>query len=254
MKQTWTTPTETVRAKRILRAKQSVVCLELSGHNLWGGLLLDLGCGPGWLTEYYVSLGIEAIGLDSHKRMRIFKKAVPICDLVWADGRWLPFRDDSFHTVILNDVLEHVPYSSADRLLVEVRRILNRTSRLYVSVANRYQMVEPHTGIYFLTWLPRPCWNIVCRLTKKGQTFNYYPYTAKQLTELLEKHKFLWRNFTWLYASQKIGKPEYVGNLIPRIMIRLLRKLRLLRFALSIAEKVSVILFVCRKGENHFLV
>ena len=234
---------KTVRAKRRVRAKQSVICLQLSRHDLRRDLLLDLGCGGGWLTEYYLNLGIEAIGLDIHKRMSILKKRLPTSEFVRADGRRIPFRDKVFQTVILNDVLEHIPYSSADKLMTEIKRILNPTSRLYISVANRYNLIEPHTGIWFLTWFPRSCWDAIYRLTTKRQTFNYYPYTVKELIELCEKHKFLCENFTWVFASEKVRHPECIINIIAKV----LRRLKLLRATLAIAEKVSVILFVCRK-------
>ena len=50
--------------KREQRAKEAIVCLKLTGHNPKSGLLLDLGCGGGYLTRYFLKLGIEAVGVD----------------------------------------------------------------------------------------------------------------------------------------------------------------------------------------------
>jgi len=238
--------TEKVRAKRILRAQQSIICLKLSGHNFKLGLLLDSGCGGGWLTEYYISLGVQVIGLDIHKWMWILKRRMPKAEFIRADARWIPFKNEVFQTVILNDVLEHVPYHSANRLLIETKRILSQRGRFYISVANRYQMIEPHTGIWFLTWLPRPCWDAVCKLFKR-ERFKCYPYTVGELRALCQKHNLLCENFTWVYASEKLRHPEYITNPITKA----LKKLKLLRATLSIAEKVSVIMFVCRKCARY---
>jgi hypothetical protein len=39
--------------KRGQRAKEALFCLNLAGHNLKSGLLIDLGCGLGYLTQYF---------------------------------------------------------------------------------------------------------------------------------------------------------------------------------------------------------
>ncbi|NIQ06041.1 MAG: class I SAM-dependent methyltransferase, partial [Candidatus Korarchaeota archaeon] len=44
-------------------------CLQLTGHDPQSGLLLDLGCGQGYLTRYFLKLGIEAFGVDISKRL-----------------------------------------------------------------------------------------------------------------------------------------------------------------------------------------
>ena len=157
---------EVVALKREQRAKEAITCLRLARHDPKSGLLLDLGCGGGYLTNYFLKLGIEAVGVDVAKGLRNAKKNAPSGSFINADGVNLPFKDGCLHTVILNDVLEHIPYNLAHPMLDEVRRTLKADGKLYISVTNRYELREPHTGIPFLTWLPRPCWDAICRLAK----------------------------------------------------------------------------------------
>ena len=109
--------------KREQRAKEAITCLKLTGHNPKSGLLLDLGCGGGYLIGYFLKLGIEAVGVDV-SRLKSAKKRVPSGSFISADGVKLPFREESFNTVVLNDVLEHVPYNLANPILNEVKRTL----------------------------------------------------------------------------------------------------------------------------------
>jgi SAM-dependent methyltransferase len=223
-----------VAEKRMIRAQESVECLNISRHNLKNGVLLDLGCGGGWTTEYYFKCGIETVGLDIHSRLNDVKSRVPALELLRADGLRLPFKSKVFHTIILMDVLEHIPYKFADKLLSEIKRTLEDNGVLYVSVANKYQLFEPHTNIPLLTWLPR-------------LNFIYYPYTRKKLKELCQRHFARFEDFTWFYALRKIQNPKYVGNKILSIIVGVLKKMKLTQLAYPIAERISVILFVCKK-------
>jgi len=241
--------------KRKQRAIEALACLKLAGHNLKLGLLIDVGCGLGYLTRYFLDLGIKAVGVDISKENVKFakKKIAPNGSFILANGVKLPFRDKCFTTVILNDVLEHVPYYLAHPMLNEVKRILKVDGKLYISVANRYQIREPHTLIPFLTWLPRPCWNPICRLIRKRQYRNYYPYTLGMLEKLCRKVGLIFNNYTWFYARNKTSNIEHIGDPTLRKLVEIIWKLKLSKLAYVIAEKVSVILFICKKGKLNNL-
>jgi len=235
--------------RREQRAKEAITCLKLTGHSPKLGLLLDLGCGQGYLTRYFLKLGIEAIGLDvSRELIKVAKeKIVPSGSFILADGVKLPFTEECFNTIILNDVLEHVPYNLANSMVNEVKRTLKVSGKLYISVANRYQIREPHTLIPFLTWLPRPCWNSIYKLTKKHPMPNYYPYTIRKLKKLCWETGLTYRNYTWFYAWNKISNIKHIGDPTLKKIAKTIKKLKLSKPAYLIAEKVSVILFICVK-------
>ena len=231
------------------RVKEANTCLRLSEHDPKSGLLLDLGCGPGYLYEYFLKSGIDAVGVEIvRKKIKQAKKNVQKGSFVLADGCNLPFKKQCFNTVVSNDVLEHVPYSLANAMLTEVNRILKTNGMFFISVANRYQIHEPHTLIPFLTWFPRPCWNGIHQLLKKRPMKEmYYPYTVSMLKRLCRETKFSYNNFTWIYALNKISKIDYISNPTVKKIAQTIKKLGFSRLAQIIAEKVSIIIFVCRK-------
>lgn len=242
---------KTTAWRREQRAKEAIICLKLTGHNPKSGLLLDLGCGSGYLTRYFLKLGIPAIGVDISRRGIKFakKKIAPSGSFILADGVKLPFREEYFNTIILNDVLEHVPYNLANPMLNEVKRTLKVDGKLYISVANRYQIREPHTLFPFLTWFPRPCWNAIYKLTPRarGPIYNCYPYSIRKLKKLCSEAGLTYRNYTWFYAWNKISRIKHIGDPTLKRVVETIRKLKLSKLAYPIAEKVSVILFICEK-------
>ena len=231
------------------RVKEAITCLKLKGHDAKTGLLLDLGCGPGFLHEYFLKVGIEAVGVEIVKRKVLqAKKNTPKGNFILADGCKLPFKNESFDTVITNDVLEHVPYTLANPMLSDVKRALKAKGMFYISVANKYQIHEPHTLIPLLTWFPSACWNPIHKfLKKKPMPEMFYPYTLGMLKKLCNETSFSYTDFTWIYALKKTSKTDYIGNKTVRRIAKTINKLGLSRAAQIIAEKFSIIVFVCNK-------
>lgn len=237
---------KTITQIREQRAREAIACLKLTGHNPKSGLLLDLGCGRGYLTGYFLKHGINAVGVDISKiGIKSAKKRVPSGSFIWADGVKLPFREACFNTVISNDVLEHVPYDLAKPMLKETKRTLKTDGKLYISVMNRYTL-STHAEIPFLTWFPRPCWNAISKLIAK-RPFQDYPYTVRSLRKLCGEVGFTCKNYTWFYAWNKISNVEYVRHPTLNKVVKMMRKLKLSKLAYLVAEKLSVILFICEK-------
>ena len=235
--------------KREQRAEEASICLKLAGHNLESGLLTDVGCGLGYTTRYFSDLGITAIGVDvSRRNIELAKKITPSITFILASGVKLPFADECSATVILNDVLEHVPYDLAQPMLNEIKRILKADGKLYISVANKYQIREPHTLIPLLTWLPKPFWDAISRLVQKSPYQNYYPYTIGRLEKICREAELDYDNYTWFYAKRKMSNIDYIGDTTLRELVKTIKKLGLSKLAYIIAEKTSVILFICKKS------
>jgi ubiquinone/menaquinone biosynthesis C-methylase UbiE len=227
--------------------KEAIACLKLSRHNLAQGRLLDLGCGSGYLLRYLEKKGINVVGLEiNRKRLRIAKMINLDSKLILGDGLKLPLKDNRFHTVILNDVLEHVPYRNAELLLREIWRVLDQKGKLYISVSNKYQIKEPHTLIWFLTWLPRKCYVPILRKIRQPGNL-IYPYTSKRLKEVCGNAGFTFDDYTWFYARKKIIEISYIGDPLLRKIVTLLGKLHISESLFKIAAKFSMIIFVCEK-------
>lgn len=229
------------------------MCLKLAGHDVWSGIMIDIGCGLGYLSKHFLDAGIAEIGLDiSRDLLKVAHEVAPSGNFILASGVILPFKGRCFTTAVLNDVLEHVPYSQAPRLLAEAKRILKSDGRLYVSVTNKYQIVEPHTLIPFLSWLPKLFWAALCRLSGKPQYIPWgpviYPYTVKRLTILCHEAGLNFEDYTWFYSWNKISNTDNIGNPNLRSLAKTIKRLKLSKLAYRVAEKVSVILFICQKS------
>ena len=103
------------------------------------GRLLDLGCGQVPLYAAYKDIVSECVCVDwantGHKNLHLDHE----CDLTQP----LPFGEGRFDTVLLSDVLEHIPTPEA--LCVEISRILAPGGKLLLNVPFYYWLhEEPH--------------------------------------------------------------------------------------------------------------
>ena len=71
--------------------------------------LLDVGCGPGYVSAAAAERGAEPVGLDfSNEMIGIAKKAFPQIEFREGDAQNLPFADGTFDRVVANFALLHV--------------------------------------------------------------------------------------------------------------------------------------------------
>jgi ubiquinone/menaquinone biosynthesis C-methylase UbiE len=90
--------------------------------------VLEVGCGTGVLTRRLGTWpGIASVvGVDPAPflldRARALASDLPSVSFEQADGRALPFGDDSFDVVVFDSTLSHVP--EPERALAEARRVL----------------------------------------------------------------------------------------------------------------------------------
>jgi 2-polyprenyl-3-methyl-5-hydroxy-6-metoxy-1,4-benzoquinol methylase len=96
------------------------------------GPVLDLGCGPGGLTEALNQRGIKTCGLELD--VTEMRKSIPLnrrSFIQLYDGSLpLPYGDKAFESVILSEVLEHL--ENAKAMMDEISRVCK--GRLLVTV------------------------------------------------------------------------------------------------------------------------
>jgi SAM-dependent methyltransferase len=135
---------------------------------LEGARILDIGCGLGVYVRKFRELsahrpGGQVCGIDiDAKRLREGAKTTP--GLMLAVGEHLPFRNATFDTIVLNEVIEHVRDDRAT--IAESLRILVPGGRIVIYAPNRLYPFETH-GVYvgqrfihrnvpLVNWLPTP--------------------------------------------------------------------------------------------------
>lgn len=102
-------------------------------------IILDAGCGRGFYLNYYRYVSrIKLVGLELDDE--IIRKAqrniehLPDITLVRANLYHLPFPDDTFHAVIMSEILEHVEDDA--QALREAYRVLKPNGVVVVTVPN----------------------------------------------------------------------------------------------------------------------
>lgn len=110
-----------------------------------GEKLLDIGCGYGFYTEYFRSIGANAVGIDgSEKMIELAKKRYPESVFSVMDiAKPLPFKEESFDIVFCNQVLMDI--ENIEIIFSECRRILKQGGIFYYSIV--------HPAFYDGHWL-----------------------------------------------------------------------------------------------------
>lgn len=96
------------------------------------GRILDIGCGRQSIAQF-ISSSCEYISLDYPSTGLLLYESTPN---VLADASSLPFEDDIFDTVLLLEVLEHLP--SPETAIKEAKRVLSEDGTLIVSTPFLY--------------------------------------------------------------------------------------------------------------------
>ena len=191
--------------------------------------MLEIGTGSGGIAHYF----------GTHPSLRIEVDAVDIVDNRGIDGGYrfhlvvdttLPFPDASFDVVLTNHVIEHVGDRRAQLAhLLEIRRVLRSDGIGYLAVPNRWQLVEPHYKLAFLSWWPH-AWRSAYLKRMRGVAFyDCEPLTVPELERLLAEAGFRFQNLCVesVHAMLAIERPQsIVKKLLDLAPDRLLAMLR----------------------------
>ena len=152
--------------------------------------MLEVGTGSGGIAHYF----------GTHTGLRCEVDAVDVTDtrqihdgyrFTQVQGVDLPFPDGHFDVVISNHVIEHVGDSIAQRRhLTELRRVLRSDGVGYLAVPSRWQVVEPHYRLAFLSWLPQAWRTPYLRLRHRGSHYDCRPLAVPQIEALLRESGF----------------------------------------------------------------
>jgi SAM-dependent methyltransferase len=113
-----------------------------------GALVLDVGCGNGYVLSRYAAAGARTVGLDltpaalamSRARFRLARLAGRFVN---GSAEELPFADATFDAVCSMGVLHHTP--DTPRAVSEIRRVLKPGGRLIVMFYHRNSLLYRFT-------------------------------------------------------------------------------------------------------------
>ncbi len=106
-----------------------------------GGLCLDLGCGIGQFSKWFMENGYEVISSDISKialeKVKEFNSNVVNVDM----REKLPFEDNKFDVVFANLSIHYFSDSDTKSLMNEIKRILKKDG-LFIGSVNGIQGLE----------------------------------------------------------------------------------------------------------------
>jgi SAM-dependent methyltransferase len=191
--------------------------------------LLEIGTGSGAIAYYFSRLEaphfeVTAIDVEDQRTVR------ECYQFKVYDGRTVPFQDCAFDIVISNHVIEHV----GDRIqqvthLSEICRVLKPGGCAYLATPSRWQIMEPHFGLAFLSWLPRSMRNSYVRLMGKGSCYDCDPLRPAQLRRLLRTTGLPFQNINIkaLHVLVSLERPHgitaFIAGIFPDFLLTIFR-------------------------------
>lgn len=148
----------------------------ISRHlNIRPGTVLDLGCGPGHMTDHLRSLGVDAVGIDLVPEFIAHARATyPDGDYRLGSMTELDAADGSIAGILAWYSTIHLPPDDLDPALAEFRRVLAPGGTLVIGIfdgaaAGSVTDAEPfdHKVTTAYRWLPDA---FGARLAKAGFT------------------------------------------------------------------------------------
>jgi len=205
--------------------------LRLMTGERFYGKTLDLGCGLGQVAVSLSAKSEMVVAADISKNaLKVVAKVAKRNNIsnihpVLLDATHLPFKDDIVDLIVCSGLLEWVPASRGSRCspqrlqlntLREIRRVLSRLNLFWLGIENRYGYgyllgaVDHHSGLRFITLLPRFIANCYSKLIKK-QPYRNYLYNYWELKKMLQKAGLTVNRV--LTAFPYYSNPKVVANL-----------------------------------------
>jgi len=196
--------------------------------------LLDAGCGAGEYVEAFAQRGADAFGVEFNTgKVRQYLVRHPGSRrVIQGDLVAVPFANDSFDIIVLNEVLEHTPDQMG--ALREMRRLLRKGGCLAVFCPNRLYPFETHgvllrrSGRALSPWVPLVPY-IPLPLGRRWFTYPARNYWPRELAHVIAAggfqirvHRWLWQTFENISGRQ----PPWVARASPglRKLSRLLEE------------------------------
>ena len=123
--------------------------------------ILDIGSGVGGFVVACRQCGLRAFGVEPDRigqgsqltSVQIARRRLDDTAFVVGVGEQLPFPDNAFDLVVLDQVIEHVMDQAA--VLREALRVVKPGGLIYIACPNYLRFYEPHYKVLWFPLLPK---------------------------------------------------------------------------------------------------
>lgn len=152
--------------------------------------VLEIGALPFILTQAMIKKGLDVSAVDvnplrMNKILTRYNLRVLPCDV---ETENLPFPDNSFDVILLNEVFEHLRINPIFTHQ-EIKRVLKDGGKLFLSTPNLTSL-KGWYSLIFKNKAPNTIYGEYEKLTKLGHMGHVREYTPTEITEFLEALDF----------------------------------------------------------------
>jgi SAM-dependent methyltransferase len=121
------------------------------------GKILEAGCGIGHIVKFFQDRGYDIVGVEmGEDTVKNAHEIIPECNIVCANVEDLPYKDNTFDTILSLGVVEHI-IDGPEKALKEMYRVLKPGGVMVftIPVCNTIRSIKRFSGLYFLERLVR---------------------------------------------------------------------------------------------------
>ena len=147
--------------------------------------IIDIGCGKGRFCRKLRDLGFNIIGVEPSKELiKLTKKKHKDIKFIRASATNLPFRNNTFDSLICVEVLEHIP--DTEGAIREMMRVLKKGGRFVIIDKN---ILSLHFKYFIPTFLWKRFLEFINRwMYPRGFPFREKYFVPWRLKQLLKKY------------------------------------------------------------------
>ena len=189
--------------------------------------LLDIGSSTGIMTKEYAKHFAEVTGVDiDAKAISFASKSYKKDNLKFIETpiEENTFNDQTFDVITCSHIYEHVP--SHTDLIEQIFRLLKPGGVCYFAAGNRFQVLEAHYRLPFLSYFPKRVSNIYIRMFTNEKYYYENHKSLRNLKKLVNKFEIIDYTLEVLKYPSKYSASEmlkeksinyYLVNIVAKI-------------------------------------
>lgn len=212
---------------RKIKANKTIIVLQDYLNSTVNLNLLDIGSSTGIMTNEYSKhfKTVTAIDIDS-KAIQYAKERFKTRNITFINSpiEEANFQPESFDVITCSHIYEHVP--SSEILMEHIYNLLKPGGVCYFAAGNKFQIIEPHYKLPFLSYLPKKAADQYIKIFTNQEEYYEKHYSLKNLKKLTSKFKVVDYTLEIIKSPSKYSSTEMLKeNTLKYIIINLLSKI-----------------------------